>query len=89
MDMDYRIRYHKLNGEEDVIFCDGDLKKAKRTMNKMRNEKVVETQWAEMYCTDWENESDADEGFKVVCGFDRKTINFMGRPFPNGTVIEY
>ena len=89
MTMDYRIKYGKLDGRQSVIFCEDDLAKAKRLMKKFRTERIVETEYAELYGTDWDNEEDADVGFRSISGFIRVVRHFGGMKFPTGRIIEW
>ncbi len=72
---DYKVRYQRLDGMTEVSDW-YDERGARRFFDRLKNEKVRVTRWAELVYSPIDDEVELDE--IIVDDFERKVVEVMG-----------
>lgn len=87
MDKTYKVSYQGITKPYETMFFDDDLKKAEWFFQKKRNERTLETWWAELIETDWDG--DPNQGDVVVKGFIQDKATLFGLEILTGRYNDY
>lgn len=72
---DYKVRYQRIDGATEVSDW-YDRQSARRFFNRLKNEKVKVTWWAELVYSPIDDDVELDE--VIVDDFERKVVEIIG-----------